>query len=62
MLAYTNGFTLWHYIEDDTPIDLSKAKDLLRAGDVIWIQNTVETYSVFVKEMLSGNLVYRRTE
>jgi hypothetical protein len=41
VLAYSNGFTLWHYTTRDTAANLeaagyfNKAADLLRVGDVI---------------------------
>jgi hypothetical protein len=41
VLAYANGFTLWHYGADDEPeaVDLTnyfeKAGDMLRTGDMI---------------------------
>ena len=39
VLAYANGFTLWHYKTDDRSIDQSgyfdPASELLRAGDMI---------------------------
>jgi hypothetical protein len=41
VLAYANGFTLWHYNTPDAPADLVRrgafdpAADMLRAGDII---------------------------
>jgi len=41
VLAYANGFTLWHYTTADAPEDLVRvgafdpAADMLRAGDII---------------------------
>ena len=41
VLAYANGFTLWHYRSDDAVAEVSQAgyfrpaRDMLRAGDVI---------------------------
>jgi hypothetical protein len=41
VLAYANGFTLWHYTTPDTDIDVMAdgafdlAADMLRAGDII---------------------------
>ena len=45
VLAYANGFTLWHYITPDLATDVdtsnyfSEARDMLRTGDFI-IANT----------------------
>ncbi len=41
VLAYSNGFTLWHYATVDTPQEVdngtyfSEAADMLRTGDMI---------------------------
>ncbi|MFH1805361.1 MAG: hypothetical protein ABID63_10790 [Pseudomonadota bacterium] len=45
VLAYANGFTLWHYITPDFAVDVdttgyfNDARDMLRVGDFI-IANT----------------------
>lgn len=45
VLAYVNGFTLWHYITPDVAADVDTlgyfvdARDMLRVGDII-IANT----------------------
>lgn len=42
VLAYANGFTLWHYLSNDTATELetagyfSKAADMLRSGDMVF--------------------------
>lgn len=42
-LAYANGFTMWHYITDDTKLELAsegyfdRACDMLRAGDMLYV-------------------------
>lgn len=42
VLAYANGFTLWHYATRDRAVDVeavgyfNKAADLLRPGDIIF--------------------------
>lgn len=41
VLAYSNGFTLWHYVTVDLPADVdtngyfNDASDMLRTGDMI---------------------------
>ena len=41
VLAYANGFTLWHYRSDDAAVEVGRAGyfqpacEMLRAGDVI---------------------------
>lgn len=43
VLAYANGFTLWHYVTDDTKLELEsegyfdRAYDRLRAGDMLYV-------------------------
>lgn len=43
VLAYSNGFTLWHYRTEDTPEEVTAYKyfepaaDMLRAGDMLLI-------------------------
>ncbi|MCW8915048.1 MAG: hypothetical protein OQK24_04250 [Magnetovibrio sp.] len=45
VLAYANGFTLWHYITADAAVDVdtagyfNTASDMLRVGDII-VANT----------------------
>jgi hypothetical protein len=42
VLAYANGFTLWHYITPDAATDVDTlnyfepARDMLRAGDIMF--------------------------
>ena len=47
VIAYANGFTLWHYgTEDgafDPASDLNGAADLLRVGDIILVSVTPES-------------------
>jgi len=57
VLAYANGFTLWHYRTEDsratvaTPGYLNAARNMLRFGDVIMIgfpSGCVSQFSVFL--------------
>ena len=51
VLAYANGFTLWHYITPDFAADVdtagyfADARDMLRVGDII-IANTNRCHHV----------------
>lgn len=53
VLAYANGFTLWHYVTADAPTAVdgagyfNAATDMLRAGDMI-LANTNGGNGVFV--------------
>lgn len=66
VLAYANGFTLWHYSTEDTAdaVDtaayFNKAADMLRAGDMILVNvNTAGTPSagLFVVASSQGSAV-----
>lgn len=48
VLAYANGFTLWHYATNDSAAEVesngyfSKAADMLRAGDMVFANIDVD--------------------
>lgn len=64
VLAYANGFTLWHYASTDTASQVSAAayfddaSDILRAGDLVLINadtdGTPETRLVGIAAITAG--------
>lgn len=48
VLAYANGFTLWHYLTSDSAVDtdtngyFNDASDMLRIGDMIMANLSVD--------------------
>lgn len=70
VLAYANNFTLWHYKTPETEdVALSrgyfnKASDMVRAGDLIILQTSVEkvfkTQQAVVRSTDSGLVILER--
>jgi len=73
VLAYANGFTLWHYRTDDTIGSLfhrghfDAAHEMLRAGDLIIVghnyhppQGKVSTHLVCVDSVIDGSVYLAR--
>ena len=65
-IAYSNGFTLWHYRTPDSAIDIDSigyfnpAAAMLRPGDFIFVnaaQGTAPTHGVVVVVTNNGTVV-----
>lgn len=59
VIAYANGFTLWHYTSNDTMLDINNenyfpkgATDLMACGDIIII-NAFETTDILAIKSLA---------
>lgn len=63
VLAYTGGFTLWHYRTDDSVEALmtdgywSAASDMLRSGDAIVVNKTQSDGAVTTHLLCVGRVV-----
>ena len=62
VLAYANGFTLWHYVTDDTKLELTskgyfdRACDMLRPGDMVFVNIGRAAGIVVVKSINNGRV------
>ena len=62
VLAYANGFTLWHYITTDDAAEVStagyfsSAADMLRIGDMIITNAAGSGATIFVSSALLGGV------
>lgn len=63
VMAYANGFTLWHYVTNDDRAEVAsegyfdRAVDMLRAGDMIFMNIGNIGAAVLVKSNAGGRVV-----
>jgi hypothetical protein len=67
VLAYANGFTLWHYRAGGDPLDqvempdfFADAADMLAEGDMLVVSASEGGRTMFIASILSGSVVTAR--
>lgn len=62
VLAYTNDFTLWHYVTDDALLEgasegyFDREYDWLHTGDMLFMNIGSAATSVMVKSVVDGRV------
>ena len=63
VLSYANGFTLWHYVTDDDWAEVAsegyfdRSCDMLRTGDMLFMNIGMIAATVLVKSNAGGRVV-----